>query len=87
MLNNYYVLLSVPDHFDLNMFLRGSVSFLTEEKKNDLSLDLALMIDLICDTEKMHSIKHAAQDVASWGDTDNTNVEAPEVAHKNSIRQ
>ena len=27
----------------------------------------------------MHSITYAAKDIARWGDTDNTNVEAPEL--------
>ena len=35
----------------------------------------------------MHSIKYASKDIARWGDTDNTNVEAPELAHKNWIKQ
>ena len=43
--------------------------------------------NLICDTGKMHSIKYASKDIARWGDTDNTNVEAPELAHKNWIKQ
>ena len=38
------------------------------------------------DTEKMHSIKHAPNDVARWGDTVNTNTEAPESAHKNWVK-
>ena len=35
----------------------------------------------------MHSIQHAPNDIARWGDTDNMDVEAAELAHKNWIKQ
>ena len=42
--------------------------------------------DLITDTEKMHSIRHAGNDIARWGDTVNTNTEAPETGHKKWVK-
>ena len=35
----------------------------------------------------MHSIDHMPNDIARWGDTDNMDVEAAELAHKNWIKQ
>ena len=35
----------------------------------------------------MHSIDHTPKDIACWGDTDNIDVEAAELAHKNQIKQ
>ena len=73
-----YAQLHIPDYVVLNRFLRGCVQLFPYRNK---------LNNLICDTEKMHSITYAAKDIARWGDTDNTNVEAPELAHKNWIKQ
>lgn len=62
----------------MNRFLRSCVQLFPYRNK---------LGNLICDTEKMHSIEYAPKDIARWGDTDNTNVEAPELAHKNWIKQ
>ena len=40
----------------------------------------------IIETEKMHSIKHAPNDVLRWGDTENMNVEGPENLHKEWVK-
>ena len=35
----------------------------------------------------MHSIDHTPKDIACWGEADNMDVEAAELAHKNWIKQ
>ena len=40
----------------------------------------------IIETEKMHSIKHAPNDIIRYGDTENTNVEGPENKHKEWVK-
>jgi hypothetical protein len=43
--------------------------------------------NLICDTEKMHSIVHAGADVMRWGDPENMSAEAPETGHKEWVKK
>jgi len=66
------------DQFVLNRFIRRCAQLFPYKNKLD---------NFICDTEKMHSIQHAPNDIARWGDTDNMDVEAAELAHKNWIKQ
>jgi len=40
----------------------------------------------IVETEKMHSITHAPNDIVRYGDTENTNVEGPENLHKEWVK-
>ena len=40
----------------------------------------------IVETEMMHSITHAPNDIVRYGDTENTNVEGPENLHKEWVK-
>ena len=59
-------------------FMRRCNELFPYRNKND---------ELIMATEKMHSIRHAANDVARWADAVNTNTEAPESGHKNWVKK
>ena len=41
----------------------------------------------IVETEKMHSIDHAPNDILRWGNTENMNVEGPENLHKEWVKR
>ena len=41
----------------------------------------------IMETEKNHSLKHAPNDIAKWGDSVNTSCEGPETGHKDWVKK
>jgi hypothetical protein len=41
----------------------------------------------IMETEKNHSLKHAPNDIAKWGDSVNTSCEGPETGHKEWVKK
>ena len=41
---------------------------------------------LLIETEKLHSVKHAPNDIIPWTDTENMSCEGPETNHKKWVK-